>query len=91
MKIKVREVKLGVNKLWGRASFDEDTIELDPRLCGKKHLEISIHESLHLLFPTYSEEDITAKAISITNLLWKMGYRRIDNTNNIPLQNGKKC
>lgn len=80
--------KLGKLKLWGQAHFDKFTIELDYRLKGKKHLEILLHEASHLRYPQFTEEEITEMAIYYTNILWKESYRRTDNTNEIPLQNG---
>lgn len=87
---KVIYKKLGKGKAWGWAHYDTNTIELDVRLKGKKHCEILTHEALHLLFPKESEIDITRKSILLTNTLWKEGYRRIDDTNDVPLQDGSK-
>lgn len=88
--IKYIHKKLGKERAWGRADSDRFIIEIDERLKGKKHFEISIHESFHLLFPESSEEDVVEKSIILTNLLWKMGYKRVDDDNNQPLQDGKK-
>jgi len=67
----------------GRAFYDlEDTpvtndrIILDKKLKGKKHLEIIIHEKLHMLFPDLTEEVITKKARELCQVLWKDGYRK---------------
>ena len=86
-KIKVVYKKLGRENAWGRA---DDYVEIDPRVFGKKHLEVLTHECLHVLFPEATEEEITRKAILLTNTLWHQQYRRIDNTNIIPLQDGTK-
>lgn len=88
MKIKVKYLKLGKTKAWGRAHHNGNIIELDERLKGKKHLEIITHEALHLLFPSLSEENVIKKSVCLTNLLWNEGYRRTDNSNNEPLQDG---
>jgi len=89
-KIRVVHKKLGKGRVWGWADFDNSTIEIDERATGKKHLEIAVHESIHILNPQMSEEDVTAQAITITDVLWKLKYRRVDDSNNIPLQDGKK-
>lgn len=86
--IKVVHKDLG-NK-WGYAYIEDWKIEIDKLAKGKKHLEISLHETSHLLFPDMEEADINKISIAYTNLLWKLGYRRVDNTNVIPLQDGKK-
>lgn len=87
MEIKVKYQKLGKQKVWGLAD-SEGIIYLDSRLKGKKHLEILIHESLHLLYPEAEEDEIVNKSISLCNLIWKQRYRRIEEDKKEPLQDG---
>lgn len=87
-KIKVIYSKLGRQKAFGQT--DEKDIEIDERITGKKHLEIMIHEMLHVLFPTISEKEIIKKSILMTNTLWDENYRRTDLANYIPMQDGTK-
>lgn len=87
--IKVVYKKLGQKKLWAQAIFDSNTIEIDVRAKGKKHLELLNHEGLHLLLPSLNEEEIVRISTSLTDLLWKENYRRIDVSENQPLQDGK--
>ena len=87
MKIKIIYKKLGREQAHGIAESD-GIIYLDPRLKGKKHLEIMIHEVLHILNPADSELSIIKKSITLTKVLWKEGYRRVDDTNDEPLQDG---
>ena len=87
MRIKIIYKKLGREQAHGIAESD-GIIYLDPRLKGKKHCEILIHECLHLLYPTDSELAIIKKSITLTKVLWKEGYRRVDDTNDQPLQDG---
>lgn len=82
-KIKVVHRKLGREKAWGIA---DDYIELDERLRGKKHLEILLHESLHILFPNMAESAVIDNSIVLTNTLWSQHYRRIDNDTSQRLQ-----
>lgn len=89
MKIKVIHKKLGREKAYGMADSD-GVIYIDPRLKGKKHMEIILHECLHLLYPDDSEEAIVDKSVTLCKILWKEGYRRVDNSNNVPLQDGSK-
>ncbi|HUS01669.1 MAG TPA: hypothetical protein VMY77_08075 [Chitinophagaceae bacterium] len=70
--------KLGREKLWGQAHMDENIIELDPRLDRKKHLEILIHEALHLLNCEWSETRVINQSKKLANVLWKQGYRKCD-------------
>lgn len=79
-----------LKKVWGYSNLDTNTIELNEKLTGKKHMEILIHECVHLLWPDASEEEVEEKSIAITNTMWRENYRRVDTSNHIPLQNGTK-
>lgn len=87
MRIKIIYKKLGREQAHGIAESDGN-IYLDSRLKGKKHLEICLHEVLHLLNPNDSELAIIKKSITLTKVLWKEGYRRVDDSNDEPLQDG---
>ncbi len=83
---KVIYKKLGRNRVWGFADPDKQIVEIDPRAKGKKHLEILVHESLHLLLPDYTEEAIVRISVKLTNTLWREEYRRVDHTDSQPMQ-----
>lgn len=85
-KIKISYRKLGRELAYGQASGN--SIELDPRLKGVKHLEILNHEIIHILFPELSEEETINASIRLTKTLWSEGYRRIDNNDKDKLQDG---
>jgi hypothetical protein len=87
VKIKIIYKKLGREQAHGIAESD-GIIYLDPRLKGKKHLEICLHELSHLLNPNDDEETIIRKSVTLTKVLWKEGYRRVDDSNDEPLQDG---
>lgn len=87
MRIKIIYRKLGKEQAYGISSSD-GVIEIDERLKGKKHCEILIHEILHLINPMDDEKTIIRKSVTLTKILWKEGYRRIDDTNDEPLQDG---
>jgi hypothetical protein len=89
-RINVSYKKLGKTQAWGWAYHEDGRIEMDERVKGKKHAEILTHEILHVLFPNLSEKEVEAKAIVFVNTLWHEGYRRIDNENSIPMQDGSK-
>lgn len=89
MKIKLIYKKLGREKAYGMADSD-GVIYIDTRVKGKKHLELVIHECLHILYPMDSEEAIVDKSVTLCKILWKEGYRRVDNSNDVPLQDGSK-
>ena len=80
--------KLGREKLWGEAYLEDNSIVLDIRLKGKKHLEILTHEALHILLPGANEDEIVRISTILTKVLWSENYRRIDNDDNVPLQDG---
>lgn len=75
---KVEYVKLGKEKAWGMYN-SEGTIKIDPRLRGKKKLDIFIHEYTHHFFPYIEEEDVEAFATHIADFLWKHHVRFVDN------------
>lgn len=87
MRIKIKYGKLGKQKAWGIADSD-GTVLLDSRLKAKKHLEILLHECLHILYPDDTEEEIIEKSVKLTNTLWHEKYRRVEEHNTIPLQDG---
>lgn len=87
MKIKVKYKSLGKHKVWG-FSDSAGFVELDIKLKGKKHLEILIHECLHLLYPEDSEEEIVKKSVILCQTLWAEKYRRVDDKEGIPMQDG---
>jgi hypothetical protein len=87
VRIKIIYRKLGKEQAYGISSSD-GVIEIDERLKGKKHCEILIHEILHLLNPKDDEKTIIRKSVTLTKILWNEGYRRVDDTNDEPLQDG---
>ena len=87
MRIKIIYKKLGREKAHGIAESD-GVVYLDPRLKGKKALEIVLHECLHILNPQDDEKTIIQKSVTLTKILWKEGYRRADHDESEPLQDG---
>ncbi len=87
MRIKIIYRKLGKEQAYGISSSD-GVIEIDERLRGKKAMEILIHELLHLTNPKDDEKTIIRKSVTLTKVLWKEGYRKIDDTIDLPLQDG---
>jgi len=88
-RIKIIYRKLGKEQAYGISSSD-GIIELDSRLKSKKHLEVLIHEVMHLLQPEDDEDEIVRKSVTLTKILWKENYRRIDQSDHEPLQDGTK-
>lgn len=76
--MKVIHRKLGKEKADGLAHIDTGTIEIDARLKGRYRLEITIHEALHILYPTDSETAIIRKSKRLCSVLWKEGYRKVE-------------
>ena len=89
-RIKIIYRKLGKEQAYGIASSD-GIIEIDSRLKSKKHLEVLLHELLHILQPKDSEDMVIKKSVTLTKILWQEGYRRIDqSTDHEPFQDGTK-
>lgn len=78
--MKVIYRKLGREKAFGLSDYGVNTIVIDSRLHGRKHLEVSLHESLHIYFPEKSETFVKNTARKLANVLWRMNYRRVDNS-----------
>jgi hypothetical protein len=76
--MKVIHRKLGKEKAYGLAHIDSNTIEIDSRLKPKHKLEITIHEALHILYPTDSETAIVRKSKRLCAVLWQEGYRKVE-------------
>ena len=89
MRIKIIYRKLGKEQAYGISSSD-GVIEIDERLKGRKMLEVLIHELMHLTNPLDDEKTIIRKSVTLTKVLWKEGYRKIDDTIDLPLQDGTK-
>ena len=53
----------------------ERKILIDERLKNRPRLETIVHECLHALYPTVSEEHITESARDLARVLWSLGYR----------------
>ena len=84
-RIKVIHAKLGKKKANGLAFGEMQNgnwiptgeIQIDERLKGKDHLCVTIHEILHNVHPNNSEAKINSEAKTISEVLWKLNYRRI--------------
>jgi hypothetical protein len=70
--------KLGREHAWGMADHAHRTIWLDPRLRGKRRLEITVHELMHLLYAKESEENVDHAGRLIARILWREGWRKIE-------------
>lgn len=73
----VKERKLGRHKADG-LYLPDGTIEIDPRIRGKRRLEVLIHEIDHHLHPEKTEEAVTKDAEKIAEILWRERVRIID-------------
>lgn len=51
---------------------------VDPTLTPRERLHVTIHEAMHAEDPDASEQVITRRALSLTNFLWRLGYRQED-------------
>lgn len=76
-RIRVVERKLGREGAVG-LSYGDGVIEVDPRQCPFDYLDTLIHECLHEVFPDKPEEDVYPAATAIAKVLWKQGFRRVD-------------
>lgn len=71
-----RKIKKDVAR--GFAFVDIGEIHIDERLNGIEHLEILIHEILHVQNPKWSELKIIGHSKELAKILWEQKYRRCD-------------
>lgn len=65
------------NSVYG-LSYDEDSlVEIDPRQPPKDYLDTLIHETLHIIFPEWTEMQVFDLASFLAEQLWQQGYRKI--------------
>ena len=78
----VRYKKLGRRTALGIVEHGDDIIYIDPRLKGRKQMEILIHEAMHILWPHIvkndEEEEVIMISVELTKMLWSEGFRRVD-------------
>ena len=79
----MKKTKVEYRKLrtvWGYAYVNENKIHLwdnlrHPRY-AKKHLEVLIHEKLHIMFPDLDETAILRHGKDLSQFLWDNGYKK---------------
>ena len=69
--------KINKRSARGLAFTDTGIIHIDSRLRGLEHLEIMVHEIIHVQNDKWSEAKVIGHAKEISALLYKHGYRRI--------------
>lgn len=78
---KVRNIvyrKLGKERADGQAFKHDGTIEIDPRIKGRRLLETLIHETMHITNPHWTEEAVISHSKELTRVLWNAGFRKMD-------------
>jgi hypothetical protein len=76
--MKVIHRKLGKEQAWGLAHNGDNKIELDVRLKGRRHLLYLIHETMHIMFPEWSETKVVNESRKLTKVIWNQKYRRAE-------------
>jgi len=82
--------KLRRRKALGLVEDGDDIIYIDPRLKGRKQMEILIHEGMHILWPHIvkndEEDEVIMISVELTQMLWEQGFRRVDTDESEPFQ-----
>lgn len=73
------QTKLDVGDL-GECDYDKKTIRIPVEGDTLDELDCIIHESIHACIPTLAEDPVETSATSIAKLLWKLGWRKLDET-----------
>ena len=76
-KIRVKEGKLGRQRVYGLAWADRMTIEVEERQDSKDYLDTLIHEMLHCFAPAWGEKRVADTAKEMARVIWDKNYRRI--------------
>lgn len=79
-RIRVEIVKLGKNQAFGMAYNGERRIEVDvdAHTHEKDLLDTFIHETTHIVQPELSEDAVVRISAGLADVLWRMGYRRVN-------------
>jgi len=72
----IKERKLGRERAMGQAFQGENLIEIDPRQSNKEYMDTLIHESLHIMFPDWTENKVMKTSNKLANILWDENYRK---------------
>jgi len=60
----------------GECDNENKIILIRPSLKDRIRLEVTLHEVLHACCPDLNEDAIDETAMSLSKLLWRLGYRR---------------
>jgi hypothetical protein len=74
---KIVEKKLGRELAVGMTEKGSFVVYIDPRLKAFERLDTTVHEGAHNLFPEIEEDYIEERSTRLAELLWKDGWRRI--------------
>lgn len=77
----LRPIRVGwvkSNLCWGVAYPDEHRIEIDPRCDDKTLLNIAVHEVAHVILDVLDETAVEALGNHAADVLWRLGFRRIE-------------
>jgi Zn-dependent peptidase ImmA (M78 family) len=77
-KTKIIHRKLGKEQADGLAYKEAKEIHIDERLTGQDYILTVIHELLHIHLPKFSEKQVDSLSKKLTNDLWNLKIRRVD-------------
>lgn len=63
---------------YGCTHYTDRVCVVSDDLPAQKKLDVTIHESLHAVYPDLNESAVDGAATDIAALLWKIGYRKIE-------------
>ena len=76
-KIRVILRRLGKEKAWGLAFASDNIIHLDKRVRPKMLMVNALHECQHCINSRFSETKVERDAQTMTDVLWRLGFRLI--------------
>ena len=69
--------KLGRQKASGIADYEKREIQVDPRQKPYDYLNTMVHELIHHIAPSWSEQRVNWWANRIARFLWSYNYRQV--------------
>ena len=69
---------LGKERAYGLDDFANNTIELDTRLEGYRHLLYILHEFYHIKHPDWSETKVSKESSKTARFLWDNNFRWVE-------------
>jgi len=76
MRLAGQRVRYVEEEVLGECSYPDRKITINPHQSARERLDTMIHETLHMMCPKWTEEEIIAASFVLGEAVWRDGYRR---------------